>query len=278
MYFISHRDITLAIPGIAVLTNSIAFNTNIFSFNKKNNNSCSTCYAFTKPVSFRGIYFPDYTTSISGRIIDKDANTNMVQNLIKRLDKCTLTDTKKNGRFYEFKFSSSDKPAMQVNINVCGVKYRIEIKDLISRQRWFIESVNIDKDISKKFNKYMLDKTGIRILPKSEFFIKLSALTLNNFAKTRLGKKIEKLLDIPGRNIDIEKLDIKIPNLPAELEGFTMLQLSDIHAGLHMRDEYLARLVSKCNELNPDIVLLTGDYTDKDSKYSHDAVKHLSKL
>ena len=58
----------------------------------------------------------------------------------------------------------------------------------------------------------------------------------------------------------ITSLCLTLPGLPANLSGFKMLQLSDFHFGPSTKAEHIAKAVCLAQELNPDLVLLTGDY------------------
>lgn len=57
----------------------------------------------------------------------------------------------------------------------------------------------------------------------------------------------------------VHKVKIPIANLPESLEGFSLVQLSDIHSGSFTKPEYLDGAVSLVNVLNPDLLCFTGD-------------------
>ncbi len=61
---------------------------------------------------------------------------------------------------------------------------------------------------------------------------------------------------------DVRTVNVTIPNLPAELEGFTLTQLSDLHIGPVQKKAWLAEVVRKTNALSPDAVVITGDMID----------------
>lgn len=63
----------------------------------------------------------------------------------------------------------------------------------------------------------------------------------------------------PGRFV-LREEPIPVPRLPAELEGFTIAQLSDLHAGPFLRGGDLADVVQAVNQRAPDVCVLTGDY------------------
>lgn len=51
-------------------------------------------------------------------------------------------------------------------------------------------------------------------------------------------------------------------NLPHELDGMRIVQLTDLHVCATTAPDLIAKLVSRVNGLDPDIVVLTGDYCD----------------
>lgn len=61
---------------------------------------------------------------------------------------------------------------------------------------------------------------------------------------------------------DVRTVEIALPNLPAELEGFTLVQLSDIHIGPVQKKDWLEAVVRKVNALSADAVVITGDMID----------------
>ena len=61
------------------------------------------------------------------------------------------------------------------------------------------------------------------------------------------------------RNV-IEKVIVPIPGLSSQLEGLTIVQLSDIHAGMFMKESEMAEYVRIANSLKPDLIALTGDF------------------
>jgi uncharacterized protein len=58
----------------------------------------------------------------------------------------------------------------------------------------------------------------------------------------------------------LERVEIPIRNLKPALEGFTIVQLSDIHLRPYTKPDLVRRAVEMSNELRPDLVVLTGDY------------------
>jgi hypothetical protein len=62
----------------------------------------------------------------------------------------------------------------------------------------------------------------------------------------------------------VERIVIPIKGLPEPLDGFTIVQMSDIHAGFFMKESRMREYVEIANSLEPDIVALTGDFVATD--------------
>jgi len=59
--------------------------------------------------------------------------------------------------------------------------------------------------------------------------------------------------------VPIERVEIPIRGLPSSLDGFRIVQLSDLHIGSPMRRRFVERIVSRANALSPDLFVITGD-------------------
>lgn len=79
--------------------------------------------------------------------------------------------------------------------------------------------------------------------------------------------KIAKLLQrIPGNQshlISIEHMTFALKNLPPELDGLKICQLSDFHLTGHIDIGYYRRIVEQVNQFDADLVLITGDLVDE---------------
>jgi len=76
----------------------------------------------------------------------------------------------------------------------------------------------------------------------------------------------------------IEKVGVPIANLPGSLDGLRIVQLSDIHIGDFMTRENIQRAVEMANELNADLIVLTGDLISSASDPIEDCISELSRL
>ncbi len=70
-----------------------------------------------------------------------------------------------------------------------------------------------------------------------------------------------------ARWIKIKKIEITSPDLPASFDGKQLVFISDVHHGPIFSIERVHRLVDRINQLEPDIILLGGDYVYGDPKF-----------
>jgi uncharacterized protein len=79
--------------------------------------------------------------------------------------------------------------------------------------------------------------------------------------------------------LEFVRLEMPVPNLPNQLVGKTLMQISDIHVGKRFDHRYIISSFQKANELYPDFVVYTGDYvsTYKDEVQYEDLKKVLNK-
>ncbi len=64
------------------------------------------------------------------------------------------------------------------------------------------------------------------------------------------------------RRARVVTVDVPIEALPAELEGLTIVQISDIHVGPTIKARYVDAIVDAVNHLKPDVIAVTGDVVD----------------
>jgi len=64
------------------------------------------------------------------------------------------------------------------------------------------------------------------------------------------------------RRARVVTIDIPIDDLPAALDGFTIVQISDIHVGPTIKRSYVDAIVDAVNRLKPDLIAVTGDVVD----------------
>jgi uncharacterized protein len=76
----------------------------------------------------------------------------------------------------------------------------------------------------------------------------------------------------------IDRQTIPIMNLPASLEGFTIVQLTDIHLYPLTQPETVRHAIELANSLKPDVTVLTGDYVWRELDAIHELAPILSGL
>jgi uncharacterized protein len=64
------------------------------------------------------------------------------------------------------------------------------------------------------------------------------------------------------RRARVRHVDIPIAGLPAALEGFSIVQITDLHVGPTIKRAYLERVVDAVNDLQADMIAVTGDLVD----------------
>jgi len=75
------------------------------------------------------------------------------------------------------------------------------------------------------------------------------------------GSVVRGMIEARGEH---EVVDVEVPlaKLPKALDGFTIVQLSDLHVGMTIDRAFVQRVVDHANRLSPDLVALTGDLVD----------------
>ncbi|MDH7516672.1 MAG: metallophosphoesterase [Bacteroidota bacterium] len=80
------------------------------------------------------------------------------------------------------------------------------------------------------------------------------------------------------RSPAVEEIDVPIPHLPRGLEGFRIVQVTDLHVGLTVRRDFIERVVETVSELRGDVLVLTGDLADGPVSCLHDDVRPFARL
>jgi predicted MPP superfamily phosphohydrolase len=77
---------------------------------------------------------------------------------------------------------------------------------------------------------------------------------------------------------EIVELEIPIKGLPKELEGYHIVQLSDMHVGETIDKDFILPIVEAVTSLSPDLLALTGDLVDGSVDRLRDDVSPLAYL
>ena len=61
---------------------------------------------------------------------------------------------------------------------------------------------------------------------------------------------------------EVTTVEVVIPGLGAALDGYTIAQITDLHVGMTIDRDYVARVVERTNAIGADAIALTGDLVD----------------
>ncbi len=78
--------------------------------------------------------------------------------------------------------------------------------------------------------------------------------------------------------IEVRRQTIPLPTLPDALDGLTITQVSDLHLGPYVDVEDVRTTVKLANELNADVIVLTGDFVYRSAGYSRACARELQAL
>jgi len=65
-----------------------------------------------------------------------------------------------------------------------------------------------------------------------------------------------------SRRLEIRRIAVTVPGLPAGLDGLVVAQISDLHVGPHTPRRFLARVADGVRAARPDLIAVTGDLVD----------------
>jgi uncharacterized protein len=69
-----------------------------------------------------------------------------------------------------------------------------------------------------------------------------------------------------GEQLAVDRLTLPIRQLPPALEGLRIVQLSDFHLYPYTQLNFLRQAIDQANALEPDLIVLTGDYVTLDAE------------
>ncbi|MBM4333315.1 MAG: hypothetical protein FJ117_19200 [Deltaproteobacteria bacterium] len=81
-----------------------------------------------------------------------------------------------------------------------------------------------------------------------------------------------------ARNLRVTRLEIPLPGLAPEMDGFSIVQVTDIHYGMLTKNDKLSKIVDRINELKADIVVITGDLVDEGVSHMEEMAIPLARL
>lgn len=79
-------------------------------------------------------------------------------------------------------------------------------------------------------------------------------------------------------NYTVMRVEIPMANLPAAMDGMTVVQLSDIHLSGYTTREEVRRAVDMANDLGADLAMVTGDFITGSHDPLADCIEEVSRL
>ncbi|NOZ02766.1 MAG: metallophosphoesterase [Deltaproteobacteria bacterium] len=76
----------------------------------------------------------------------------------------------------------------------------------------------------------------------------------------------------------VTRIEKVMPGLPPQLDGFRLVQVSDIHAGYLAGAENLDKVAARVKELDADLVVVTGDLVDDPMGGDGTAIREIASL
>ncbi len=101
-------------------------------------------------------------------------------------------------------------------------------------------------------------------------------LTISLFAILAVYVPIRILHDT--YSVRLSKREAKIPHLPAELDGFRLVQLSDLQADTFTSEEKMLRYINLANSQKPDLAVFCGDLVTRGTDHIERGAKMMGRL
>ena len=113
-----------------------------------------------------------------------------------------------------------------------------------------------------------------RGLSRREFIGRVTGGAALAVAGASVGRGV---LEARGEH-EIVTVEVPLAKLPKAFDGFSILQLSDLHTGMTIDRTFVQRVVDRANTLKPDLIALTGDLVDGPVASLRDDVAPLAEL
>jgi len=81
-----------------------------------------------------------------------------------------------------------------------------------------------------------------------------------------------------ARQVRTEHLEIRTGRIPAEVGRVRIVQISDVHLGLIVREDRLNRILARVRAAGPDMLVSTGDLVDGQLDEIGSLVRHIRKI
>ena len=81
-----------------------------------------------------------------------------------------------------------------------------------------------------------------------------------------------------SEGIEVNPFTVSLDHFPPEFSGLRVVLITDLHLGYFISLEHIAKAVRLTNSLQPDLILLAGDYIHNDPAYIAPVMEELGTL
>jgi uncharacterized protein len=112
---------------------------------------------------------------------------------------------------------------------------------------------------------------------------KIKSIIQNTIKVLLVGCTLLFLLSVYAHKIEpiwfeVNRMDLELPKLEREFNGYRLVQISDLHAGDGIDRSHLEKVVEAVNAEHPDLVVITGDHITRIPKQHLELLDTLTKL
>jgi len=94
------------------------------------------------------------------------------------------------------------------------------------------------------------------------------------FSALLAGIGVSQAIAVP----EVRRVALAVDDLPRDLEGFKLVQLTDLHTSRLMNAAWISQVVARTNALQADAIVITGDLIDGTPQARHDDIAPLGTL
>lgn len=80
------------------------------------------------------------------------------------------------------------------------------------------------------------------------------------------------------REVAVTQIEAQMKNLPKELDGLSVVQVSDLHLGVVVGKSRAKKMVDQINSLSPGLIVITGDFVDEEPGQLGDIFPEFARL
>ncbi|TCL66405.1 metallophosphoesterase [Rhizobium sp. BK251] len=123
----------------------------------------------------------------------------------------------------------------------------------------------------------VLDVVSVALIPSRGFTLAVPPMVRYTMGAAALGLSafgVFQAIRVPS----LKDMEIAIPGLPASLDGYQIVQLTDLHISRLFPRAWVDAVVARTNALNADVILMTGDLIDGSVEDRREDVAPIAKL